>query len=356
MNWLRFLLPALLLPVLSTAGEGYFTHFNTDAFWQMLVQDTPGTTPNIFPGDTAVVVASNRATAPYELRFMADTRDDDSVRYFIVYTSRQQWHVQQRPSLRAAIQALPQQNKDWVVYTEGMGRIFTSGLDRGMKLAGHYGVNVLLLDYPSIHTGYKSYRNYRFAYHNSCIAYKDFLPVLDRFKRLRQEGAAGSGALTLFFHSMGNNVLRELVQNDRLALYNDDAAWVDNLVLNAPCVPRRNSRQWIDRIHFAKRIYVHYNPNDIVLKLAQLAGFRQVLGLHVKGPVSASVQFINFNLLCGNGHNNFLSLYRRPPALPEAVAHYSRLFHGGVAYVQDTSRYRKSSYRGIGWDILPVGR
>ena len=345
-----------MLPALSHARKNnYYSGFNTDALWQKLVLHDPGYDINISSKDTAIVVVSNRATASGQLRFMSEERDGDSIRFFIVYTQNGLWHVQQRHSLRTAMDALPQKDKDWVVYTEGMGKIFTTDLDRGLGLAGQYGVNVLLLDYPSIHSGYKSYRNYRFAYKNSLIAYKDFIAALDSFKYLRKQKLAGSGTLTLFFHSMGNNVLRKIAQRGPIGSYNDEV-WVENLVMNAPCVPRRGSRRWMNRIHFAKRQYVHYNPEDGTLRWARIAGFRQILGEHAKKPIADEALFINFNRLCGNGHNNFMDLYGRPPAMKEAVTHYRTLFHGGAVPLSDTAMYRRSDYRGIGWDLIPANK
>jgi hypothetical protein len=352
MNRLRILLLLILFPALSQARTSGLDYFNTDYFWEKLVVDDPGDSIHITRWDTAIVVASNRKPAPGQLRFMSEIRDRDSIRFFIVYSKMGKWHVQQQPRLREAVTSLVRKDDDWVVYTEGMGKIFTSDLDRGMRLAGQYEVNVLLLDYPSIRSTYKSYRNYRFAYGNACRAYTDFVPVLDSFKKLRTEGAAGNGALSLFFHSMGNNVLRKIAQQDLLYKYND-RVWVDNIILNAPCVPRRKSRQWMEQVRFAKRMYVHYNPEDGVLKWARIAGFRQILGEHAKMPIADSAVFVNFNTLCGRGHSNFLSLYRRMPASPEALAHYGTLFHGDAVNLQDTARYRRTGYRSIGWDILP---
>jgi len=351
---LPILLLTLLLPTLSFSKERYYSRFNTDAFWQTLVPDSPGTTIRVSSADTAIIVASNREPAPGQLRFMSEIRGDGTIRYFIVYSRAGSWHIQQHSSLRDAINVLPQKDKDWIVYTEGMGKIFTTDLDRGMNLAGQYGVHVLLLDYPSIRSSYKGYRNYRFAYRNARIAYKDFARVLDTFRRLRTDGDAGSGSISLFFHSMGSNVMRKLARKDMLVRFND-TKWVDNIILNAPCVPRRRSRQWMDRIHFAKRMYVHYNSQDRTLKLARIVGFRQILGEHPKQPVSDSALFINFNTLCGEGHSNFLSLYGRLHVTREALLHYNTLFHGGAVDLHDATKYRKTAYRSIGWDLLPAG-
>jgi hypothetical protein len=171
---------------------------------------------------------------------------------------------------------------------------------------------------------------------------------------LRREGLAGAGALSMFFHSMGNNVIRRIAQSSAYLHHFNDTIWVDNIILNAPCVPRRGSHRWIDSIRFAKSKIVHYNPYDMTLKWARIAGFRGVLGERPRKPLAATATYINFNPLCGAGHSNFLHLRNRGAAPGFAVAHYSRLFHGKS--VPDTSLYRKSAYRNIGLDILPAAQ
>jgi hypothetical protein len=347
-----FLIAGLLLS-LGAGAQTYYEHFNSDAFWSQLVLDPSGTVPQVTTSDTAIVVASNRALQPGDLRFISELQDKGIVRYYFVYSSGGRWHVLPRASLSGALALLPDRNKDWIVYTEGMGKIFTSDIDRGMRVAGEYGINVLLLDYPSIRSTYKSIKNYKFAMHHAKIAYNDFVPVLDSFKLLRVQRKLGDGSLTLFFHSMGNYLIREIVRNNLLFKFNN-TVWVDNLLLNAPCVPRRGHRKWIDQIAFAKRIYVHYNPEDGTLKWARIAGFRQILGEHAKRPLSSKAVYVNFNTLTGRGHSNFMTLWGRGPAPGESMDHFRLLFHGKGVDVQDRNRYRPSTYRGVGYDILPV--
>ena len=346
---------ALLLFICTTAfaRNNYYDYFNTDAFWQKLVQDDDALKPIFLKDDTVIAVASNRKLMPGNLRFISEERAEGPAHYYLVYTQGGRWHLLAKSSLAAMIAMMPHPNSDWVVYTEGMGKIFTTDIDRGLSLAGLYRINVLLLDYPSIHTGYSSLKNYHFAYNNARLAYKDFVPVLDTFKRLRAAEAAGSGHLTLFFHSMGNNLMRKIAQQNLLFMFNTHTMpWVDDLVLNAPCVPRRGSKKWVEKITFAKRIYVHYNSQDGTLKWARLAGFRQIMGEHTKHPAGNAV-YINFNTLAGRSHSNFLSIPGRTVLRPEAYEHYNAIFHGSAVDVNDAKKYRVSTWRGVGWDILP---
>jgi hypothetical protein len=62
--------------------------------------------------------------------------------------------------------------------------------------------------------------------------------------------------------------------------------------------------------------------------------------------------YINFNTLVGEGHSNFLNLAGRNMVPEAAIQHYRALLHGEKLQLEDTTRYRPSAYREIGYDIL----
>lgn len=348
----RNLLLILLFGILSFSvqAQSPYEYFNSEAFWKKMIMESPAQPlPQLSASDTVIVMACSRTLQAGNVRFVGEVRDD-TLRYFVVYARNGEWRIHPYPSIIAAIHAVPDINRDWVIYTEGMGKIFTSDADRGMQMAAQYGVNVLLLDYPSIRTTYKPLKNYKFALHNACICYKDFMPVLDTVKQLRDKHQMGTGHLSLFFHSMGNNLIREIAKHDAINRYNQ-SAWADNIILNAPCVPRKKHAKWVDKMHLGKQIYVHYNPEDGTLKWARIAGFRQIMGEHMKKPLSRQAVYINFETLCGKEHSNFLNLYSRQPIKDAAYMHYRLLLHGETVDVHN-KMYAPSSYRHIGWEIL----
>ena len=343
----NLLLIAALIPFLSF---GQFSYFNSQEFWQKLVLRPAGELPVIHATDTAIVVASNRVIDNDNFRYLPEKRDGNGIRYFVVYSHTGGWYVHPVASLKQAVSLLPDLHKDWVVYTEGMGKFFTSGVDRGMSMAGQYGVNVLLLDYPSITAHKKRLANYFFAKKNAAIAHKDFTPVLDTIRIMRSKNELGNGHLTLFFHSMGNIMMREIVKKKKVQQLNQ-SVWADNLILNAPCIPQRRHKQVLDAITFAERIYISYNPADYTLGGAYLVSKRYQLGKQVRKPVCQKAVYINFNELVGSGHSYFLNLQGRTFIPRAAHIHYSTLFHGDTINIY-SDKYRPSSY-GIGYDILP---
>jgi len=345
---LRLLLILILFAFCNDAdAQGDF--FNSDEYWENIQLDSSIITSQVSKSDTVIIVASNRTMQNGQLRFMGEDRDDQNVRYFIVYSFQHKWHVLQTKDLNEAISYVPDKNLDWVVYTEGMGKIFTSDLDRGMRMAGTYHVNVILLDYPSAKTKYHLFHNYRFAILNAKIAYHAFFPVLDTIKEMKLHNKLGNDHLTLFFHSMGNNVMREIVNHNLLPAINNKA-WVDNLILNAPCVPQKNHRKWVDKIHFAKSTYIHYNPNDKTLKGAHLISFKKQLGEKIKAPVSNNANYVDFELIAGERHSNFLTLLGHPPVIKAVIDYYKIVLHGDTPNFHDTILY---SHAHIGYNLLP---
>lgn len=325
--------------------------FNTGDFWKTLQLENK-IQANTNDIKTGIIVVSSRAKTKDTLRFMSEHSGSDGLSYFFVYDYQRKWHVLPVQNISEALSYIPDKNKDWVVYTEGMGKIFTSDVDRGIRLAEQYKVNVVLFDYPSITTTKKKLGNYRFAIHHARMNYKDFVPVLDSIRRLRIQNQMGNGHLSLFYHSMGNNMVKKIVKKKKLSALNDDK-WVNNIILNAPCVYQSNHRKWLEKINFANAIYIHYNPYDQTLKGAHLVSFHKQLGERVLNPVCKKAYYINFNTLCGTEHSNFLTLTGRTNTKPPAFAHYNTLFHGDTVNVFNSRLYKPSAYKKIGWDILP---
>lgn len=346
---MRFLLLFVLLCqclLLHAQGD----YFNSDEAWNK-VKLQQGRLPALSDKDTVIIIASNRKLDT-SIRYALETREDNGVHYFIVFARNNNWNVYPQPSLIQALQAAKGSNKNWVVYTEGMGKLFTTDVDRGMAMASQYGVRVLLLDYPSISSTRKSLGNYYFAIKNARRTPRYFLPVIDSFRMLR-ETFLPKAQVHLFFHSMGNNLMRGIAHSQNLELINGEV-WVDNLILNAACVKQRRHRKWMNKVKFAQHKYIHYNPMDRTLYLAHLAAFRKQLGEKVRKPLAANTTYINFYTLAGErGHSNFLNLAGRKPISPTSYEHYRKLLTGQGINLNDTATYRPSAYRGIGWDILP---
>lgn len=337
--------------VITTHIHAQNNPFNSPEWWGRLSYESTPMIANTTDIDTSIIVVTNRYKTKDELRFMSEDTGDGALMYFYVYAQGGLWHVLALKSLKEAIGLTPNKNNDWVVYTEGMGKIFTSELNRGMMMSAQYKVNVIMLDYPSITTTKSMLGNYRFSITNSRLAYKYHLPTLQTIKQCKQSGVLGNKSLNLFFHSMGNNLLKELVTNEQLSTLNDNK-WVDNIILNAACVASNDHASWLSKVWFGKRIFLQYNPEDRVLKGASLAAFTSQLGCKPEYPLAIGAHYVNFHSLVADGHSYFLTLQGRTPVLPKVWHYYNTILHGS-AIDFTASDYQQSSFDKIGYELVP---
>ena len=348
---IKYILSSLLL-FLPSLLFAQFEYFNSEQFWNKLQLHRLNETPDIHADDTVIIVASNRVTDANHFRYLPEERDGKQIKYFVVYSGNGKWNVLPVGSLQKAVSLMPEKNKDWIVYTEGMGKFFTSDVDRGMNMAAQYDVNVIMLDYPSITAHKKRLGNYFFAKKNATVAYKDFVPVLDTIQMMQEANELGNEGVNLFFHSMGNIVMRQIIRKRKLSKINE-TQWVNNLILNAPCIPQHGHKKLLDQIKFAKNIYINYNPGDYTLGGAYIMSKRYQLGKQVRKPLSKKAVYINFEMLVDKGHSNFLNLTGRNEIPEAAFQYYNTILHGDTAAVHDTHHYQPTTYRGIGYDLLP---
>ncbi|PUZ20458.1 Alpha/beta hydrolase of unknown function [Chitinophaga costaii] len=291
----------LCLPIITNAQHG---GYNSDTGWSRFsMQDT---VPQPGANDTCLVFVSNRHFLRDSLRFLDEYVDTSHLNYFFLRKQGPQWQVFQTTSLSDAMELLPIR-RDIVVYAEGMGKIFTNNVERAYLMTTQYGVNVVMFDYSSINTTFKPAKNFKFARTNARISAGQYFTLMKDFQAAREANAPwiSGERLTLFFHSMGNIILRQMMLTQHYTALNS-YPFVDNVVINAACVPQRDHIAWVKDIRFAGNIYIHYNKNDIQLKGAHLLTFQDQLGekIHQRAP---NAHYINFHDYVGWKHSYFLN-------------------------------------------------
>lgn len=342
---------------MAPAAQAQNEYFNSESFWKN-VRLADSVYEGTLPRDYNVIVATNRRIVAASSRFATEDREPGKVKYFQVFYEDTVFYARPMSSLRAALTAasrnLPAAAKPWLVYAEGFGKVFTSGIDRALRMARQHDVQVLYLDYPSFNSKKGVIRNYGFVVQNARVAHTDFAPVLDSLYRYRAQGLLIGGPVSLFFHSMGNYILQDCLQKDALEIANDQV-WVSNLILNAPCVPRRKHNRWLEKARFAQRVYVHYNPHDRTLNGAYFLSLRRMLGAKPTRPLCNKAVYINFNPIAGRRHSNFTRLIDHPTPIPEVIHYYTQVFRGEAAPLEDTALFHHPSrYRDIGYDLRPA--
>ncbi len=341
-----------LFIILAKSVFAFDDNFNSDEWWARLPIEHQPVYNNIQEIDTSIIVITNRILLADTNRYMSEYKGKGELHYLFVYTYKGQWHVLLQKNLSDALNKTPDLNNDWVIYTEGMGKIFTSGVNRGMMMSSQYNVNVMLLDYPSITTTKSMIGNYFFAIKNARHAYEDFYPVIKNVKSLKESGQFGEGNLSLFFHSMGNYLLREIAKRELLQSINT-TKWVDNLIINAACIAEQDHADWLSNIKFADNIYIQYNPKDKVLKGAEIAALCKQLGRYPQYPIVTKAHYVNFNDVAGEGHSYFLSIQGRTVITDAAYQYYNVILHGEEVNLADSNHFKISDHKQIGVSALP---
>lgn len=343
--YVLFIIGFLLLPSLQPEALGQRLragYFDSDSFWRSVeVIDEDAVVAGRV--DTQVALVSNRVFDYRELKFAKEeSATAGSLHYFEAFVLQGKWYIKPYQSLSTLLDQMDK-NRSLVVYTEGYGKTFIAGLFRAFAMRSQYRVNVLYLDYPSINSGKRRLGNWRFVLKEAHKAGADFAPVLDSLCQY-QSGKNNFSAVTLFYHSMGNLALKEILENDLFFGYNK-YAWVDNLVLNAACVPAKGYTEWLSKANFARNILIHYNPEDRTLRGAQLVSGNRKIGVHPGEVLPATVNCVNFNRLVGKGHNYFLNLPFRAPVDQQVAVYMQKILDGAKVDFGDSTIFRRLEER-----------
>jgi hypothetical protein len=275
--------------------------------------------------------------------------DTSGLKYFFLQKSAGKWNVYQTPTLTDAMHLLPEK-RDIVVYTEGMGKIFTTNVERALLMRSQYNVNVIMFDYASINTTYKPARNFKFARTNARLSaphYYRLLRVIQRARREKEDWMQQVKVST-FCHSMGNIILMEMMKGQDYQQLNNEP-FIDNVVINAACVRSKGHKDWVEKIRFADKIYIHYNKSDWQLKGAHLLTMAPQLGEKLKGPLAENASYINFRDQVGRQHSYFLNFPQNEYRMTsEMRSYFGQLFSGNSAVLEEGKALAKKQGSGEG--------
>ncbi|MES2515278.1 MAG: alpha/beta hydrolase [Bacteroidota bacterium] len=277
--------------------------------------------------DTCLFVVSTRnynGTINQFLDYDYDTTG--TLKYFAVYFHGNQWTAVPHSSL-AELLDQKELFKDFVIFTEGLGKTYTSGIDRATKMMRTYGVDELFFDWPTERPYMRPGKNIK----TTCnVAPKVAIPyaqLLLQFQIYKNEHPAKFKTVTLFFHSMGNLLLMYDLKNDLFKQISLKLA--NSVVLNAACVGETNHREWLDKLVISENIYITINHGDKNLNGAKIIFLEHQLGERPKSDLSKKAQYINFSNVLEKEHNYFIipSLLKEKPFLKQF---YADVFAGKI--------------------------
>ena len=256
---------------------------------------------------------------------------DNRLRFYNIYFKGDVARIAPRGSLAEAMNNA-NISPDFMVYTEGHGKLFSDNVYRGINTSRLYSISVIMFDWPSKVPGYNLEKNFYTSVHNSKSVVKQFnelLVLLNDYKN--NSGKEKMKHLSMFFHSMGNYVL--LTTLKKYGSQNYNPGLVDNIIFNAPCIPSRGHKKWLEQLTFQKNIYVMYNKKDPALKGATFLLGRFLLGTK---PIrlAKNASYFNLKKVAHVSHNCFLrqSILNSYPQIHEI---YNDLFHSRTLNVHD---------------------
>jgi hypothetical protein len=299
--------------------------------------------------DSSIIFATTRSVLKNTGKEFLGTEisSDSLLRFYTVYFRGNSWKASPRRTLAEALNKTPSP-ADYVVYAEGDGKTFPDNVDRSTRLSRLYGANVIMFDWPSRVPGYGGLKNVHNTVRNTKGAAKQFHTFLLLLQEYKKQHPDKMAHISLFFHSLGNAVFKNSVEEYGSSDLNKGL--VDNIILNAACVPVRHHKKWLEGLNFQGQIYVLYNRKDKTLREASFLFAKRLLGCQLKKPLAGNARYIDMGFLASDKHNYFLliPLLQQHPGIP---FFFDLVFHGKPLDPSIPTRFRIRS-DGKGYTLL----
>lgn len=254
--------------------------------------------------DTCLYVVTTRHYSPNDSFFLDYDYDTTAtLKYFAVYFHGNHWVSVPKNTLEELLGEVSI-DSNLVVYTEGLGRIYHTAVDRGTRMMRNYGVQVLMFDWPTFRPYMKEGKNFRTTYRVSEKVSFAYAKLLDSLQASQSMNDQKYKSVNLFFHSMGNLVLMHAVNHQYFKDLKPE--WFNNLILNAACVPQKHHTEWLSKLNISKNIYLTRNNHDKILNGAKLVLAQHQLGERPKRHFLPTATYVNFSPVLKLEHNYFL--------------------------------------------------
>lgn len=280
-------------------------------------------------------MASTRNYFPDKDEFL-DVIDDTShaLHYFTLYFKGSSWVCVPRQDLEEALQSATHR-ENAVVYAEGFGKTFPGNVDRATRFARAYNVTTILFDWSTYNPAYHRLRNFHKVNRSSVSAARCFAAFISDLDKFRHRHAPEFAHVSMILHSMGNLLMMHAIKNNYITVKD---TVLDDLVLNAACVPQRHHKQWVEKINIQKHLYITRNNHDKTLNGAKLISFHRQLGERSRGPYAGNAVYINFSNELELEHNYFLytGVLKQHPEVKKI---YEAIFAGKEPVFSDKAKF-----------------
>lgn len=315
---LSFFSSTILLPISGNPVKEYMT----STYVLKFVDKLPVHTVN------KIMIVSTRHFKPekgYELKKGLDPHYQRF--YFIAGTQGDTAYVESMKGFNETNRRLPA-DRDILVYADGHGKTFQQVLERGFHVSERFAVNMVIFDWPTDNMALK-----KTAYTAAEVA-PAFVIAMKELRDFKKEQYPLS-AVSAMFHSMGNHILRNMVQNQLLNYLPEDL--FSNIILNAAAVNQYQHRKWLEKLNIQERIYVTINDDDFTLHGAMILRAAKQLGLGYRRNTAANANYVNFSDVATREHNLFLGKSDTEKNNPYIYLFFEQAFHGReVSFIENT--------------------
>ncbi len=158
--------------------------------------------------------------------------------------------------------------KNCVFYVHGYNKNFKESIDQGWELQKRYGVGVLAFSWASNPGGIPpvEYNKARAIAGASSPALDMSFEKLARYMKEDPDEDC-SISLNLLTHSLGNYVFQRFVEKP---LFSGETRIFDNLILHQADVDSERHELWVNKLRYARRVYVTVNENDKILDISDV--------------------------------------------------------------------------------------
>jgi hypothetical protein len=249
-----------------------------------------------------IAVVTNRSVIQLNNdSILFESKPDESghFSYLTASYSEDQWNFKRNNSLAELLN----QNfeyENWLIFVHGDGKDLKSAVQRAKEIQKLHHVNVLVYAWPSRNPDLGAIRNFKNSLSNVEKATVHFSEFLHKVEDIRstKDNSFSSGNLSMFFHSLGNYYLENLVEKNLHADF--DQPFIDNLIINAAAVEQEEHYKWVERLNFQYRIYINSNGKDMnLIGLRVFSSMGMQLGEDPEPPLASNAFYVNFTNAVG---------------------------------------------------------
>jgi hypothetical protein len=219
--------------------------------------------------------------------------------YLTAFYTEDQWNFTRNNSIEELLNQ-DFEYENWVIFVHGDGKDLKSAVQRAKEIQKLHLVNVLVYAWPSHNPELGAIRNFKNSLTNVEKATVHFGKFLDKVEYIRsnKDNSFSKGNLSMFFHSLGNYYLENLVGKNLHANFNQP--FIDNLIINAAAVEQEEHYKWVEQLKFQKRIYINSNGKDMnLIGLRIFSSMGMQLGEDPEPPLASNAFYVNFTNAVG---------------------------------------------------------